>query len=288
MTSKTVLITGCSSGFGRAMVTKFLENGWTVFATMRRADERRGIFEKELQEYGERLSILELDVTCVADRFAVAEALKGGLDCLINNAGYMLLGALEDCSEEEIRSQFEVNFFAAALFTQELLPKLRERKGTVINISSVFGFLTWPLSSVYCASKYALEGLTESLRQELKPFGVKVSLIEPGSHRTGLVENLRWGSKQKNDNSLYRVETQQYKNLRSKMKDEKTFATNDVVNLALRIAQQKFPPLRVQAGKGIGLMYRLTRWFPQWIGNSFMNWLARRAFRKASIELHKG
>lgn len=149
------------------MTTKFLENGWTVYATMRRANERRAIFEKELATHGNQLYILELDVTSTEDRRAVANALPKGLDCLINNVGCMFLGALEDCAEEEIRAQFEVNFFAPTLLTQELLPQLREQKGTVINVSSVFGFLTWPLSSVYCASKYALEGLTESLRQEL-------------------------------------------------------------------------------------------------------------------------
>ncbi len=281
MQTKTVLITGCSSGFGKAMVTKFLEDGWEVYATMRRANERQNIFLKELKRYKSHLKILELDVTSTSDRKNLARSLPKNLNCLINNAGYMLLGALEDCTEEEIRAQLEVNFLGATLLIQELLPQLRAGKGSIINISSVFGFLTWPLSSIYCASKFALEGLTESLRQELKPFGIKVSLIEPGSHRTNLMENLRWGSKHAKGKSLYTTETQQYKNLRGQMKDDTAFASNDVANLTLKIAQKKSPPLRVQAGKGMSITYRISRWFPQLIGNSLMDWLARKAWKSS-------
>lgn len=284
MKPRVVLITGCSSGFGRRMVTKFLEDGWMVYATLRRAEDRRILFEDELKRYADRLSIGELDVTSAPDRRAMADVVrqKGlGLDCVVNNAGYMLLGALEDASEDQMRRQFDVNFFGSALLIQELLPYVRESKGTIINVSSVFGFATWPLTSVYCASKYALEGLSESLYQELKPYGVRVTLLEPGSHRTALMENLQWGNRLQGTSSVYQNETVRYRQFREKLRAQSLIEADDVAAAAVRVARKKFPPLRVQVGRGSAIIYRLTRLFPELIGVRLMGYIAKRAVKYA-------
>lgn len=281
---KTVLITGCSSGFGRQMVTRFLEDGWIVFATMRQMEKRREIFAEELKTYGERLILMNMEVTSASERKALAEAIgkKGlGLDCLINNAGFMLLGALENTSEEQVRKQFEVNFFGPVFLIQELLPFLRQKKGIIINLSSVFGFLTWPLSSIYCASKYALEAVSESLWQELRAQEIRVVIFEPGSHGgTALADNQQWAELSK-EPLLYERAIENYKNLRKMQRDDNKASTDKVAKAAVRVAGEKSPSLKIQFGKGMSLAYRLTRWFPELIGVRLMSWVVKKAFGRA-------
>src|SRR5262245_19631363 len=196
MSDKTILITGCSSGFGRLVIPEFLREGWHVIATMRDAANRKGIFNEELNGYRDALSLLSLDVTNEAERAAaknfIEEKFGGKLDCLVNNAGYGLFGAVEDLSEAQIREQMEVNFFGLVLLTQMLLPQLRKASGRIINLSSVLGFTGMPMSAMYCASKFAVEGFSEGLYHELKPHGVQVALVEPGAFRTNFAEKLTW------------------------------------------------------------------------------------------------
>lgn len=282
--SRTVLITGCSSGFGHEMVTVFLNHGWTVLATLRRANDRREIFNKELEIYGERLCVLELDVTSSSDRRDVLEALESRgekLDCLVNNAGQMLLGALEDLSDEQLRQQMEVNFFAVASMMREFLPVLRRSKGTIINVSSIFGFTTWPLTSAYCASKYAVEGLTQSVGQELEEHGVKVALIQPGSHSgTLLNESAIWGKFSNETDGPYAAQTHGYRAFRSKLSKRERGAPIDVAEVALQIAESSSPPLRTQVGSAVWAMDKIGRFFPEWLNYKMMGNLARRTFRK--------
>lgn len=267
-----VLITGCSSGFGRRMVTHFLEAGWTVVATLRNAKERQKNFTSELKKYGDRLMLVEFDVTSPKDRAAVTKIIrqKGKLDALVNNAGFMLLGAFEETTEEQMRRQFDVNFWGVALLIQDMLPFLRQSKGIIINISSIFGVLTWPLSSLYCASKHALEGLSASLKQELKPHGVRVALIEPGSHgATDLGNNTQWAHRIL-ENSIYQNQTTNYRQLRENLRNEKTDANEKVARLTVKIAHQKSPRLHHPVGRGMTWVYRLVHWFPEWVGVRLM------------------
>lgn len=265
-------------------MTRFLEDGWMVFATMREAEKRRSIFAEELKAYGERLIIMELEVTLAQDRKTVAEAIekKGlGLDCLVNNAGYMLLGALENTSEEQMRKQFEVNFFGPVFLIQELLPFLRRNKGVIINLSSVFGFLTWPLSSIYCASKYALEAISESLWQELRKQEIRVVIFEPGSHGgTALADNQQWSDLLR-EPVLYQQSTKNYCDLRKMQRQDNAASTDKVAKAAVMVAGKKSPPLRIQFGQGMSLAYRLTRWFPEWIGVRLMSLGVKKAFLRA-------
>ena len=176
---KTVLITGCSSGIGRATAKLFQRNGWRVVATLRHPDQ-----ETELKKLDDVI-LLPLDVndaTSVGN--AVNQALKkcGQIDVLINNAGYALMGAFENASEEQIRRQFDTNVFGLMRVTRALLPHFRQRKaGLIINVASMAGRLPIPLMSVYNGSKWAVQGFSECLTYELAPFNIQVKIVEPGA-----------------------------------------------------------------------------------------------------------
>lgn len=226
---RKVLITGATSGFGKLLVDAFLTNGDFVIASGRQLNSRPEIFENERVKYSRRFLEIEMDVT-LADQVQQAASLikqkLGHIDILINNAGFGLFGALEDIQDPEIRYQMEVNFFGTVSVTRAFLPMLRIARGKIFNFSSVFGFMGFPLTSLYCASKFAVEGLTESLRGELAPHGVQVCLIEPGGYRTNFGKNLSWS--QADPDSIYHVQMKNYRMihecfLRKKLKNLKKF-----------------------------------------------------------------
>ena len=179
---KTVLITGASSGFGKDSVRLFREKGWNVVATMRSPEK-----EQELTGLSGVL-VTKLDVTDKATiTSAITKALDtfGQIDVLVNNAGYGALGVLEAASDEEIRRQLEVNLFGLIAVTKAVLPGMRANKsGVIVNVSSMGGRITFPFSTLYHATKFAVEGLTESLQYELAPFGIRTKIIEPGGYKT--------------------------------------------------------------------------------------------------------
>jgi NAD(P)-dependent dehydrogenase (short-subunit alcohol dehydrogenase family) len=175
---KNVLITGCSSGYGRATALHFLERGWNVVATMRTPGKAQGFPDSE------RLRLFPLDVT---DRASIAEAIRGGiaafggLDVVVNNAGIGLFSAFEATPERTIREVFETNTFGVMAVTQAIIPHFRERRaGTIVNVTSSVGIAPMPLVSAYVASKFAIEGFTEALSYELAAFGVSAKIVEPG------------------------------------------------------------------------------------------------------------
>jgi NAD(P)-dependent dehydrogenase (short-subunit alcohol dehydrogenase family) len=170
---KTVLITGCSSGYGLETACHFHAQGWTVIATMR--TPREGILPKS-----ERLRVLALDVT---DPRSIEAALKasGPIDVLVNNAGIGFMAALEATPMAKVRQIFETNTFGVMAMTQAVLPQFRARRsGVVVNVTSSVTLAPMPLVSVYTASKTAIEGFTASLAHELQAFNVRVKLVEPG------------------------------------------------------------------------------------------------------------
>ncbi|MDB5156608.1 MAG: family oxidoreductase [Mucilaginibacter sp.] len=179
---KTVLITGASSGFGRAAANLFHQNGWNVIATMRSPEK-----ENELTALTD-VFVAKLDVTDKATiKTTIAQGIEkfGKIDVLVNNAGYGALGALEPATEENIKKQFDVNVFGLIAVTQAVLPGMREQKnGVIINVSSVGGRVTFPFSSLYHATKFAVEGLTESIQYELNPLGIRLKIVEPGGYKT--------------------------------------------------------------------------------------------------------
>jgi NAD(P)-dependent dehydrogenase (short-subunit alcohol dehydrogenase family) len=183
-TSRVWFITGASSGFGRAIADAALEAGDSVVATSRRTESLAYADEHE------RAHAVALDVTDAGQRdAAVAEALErfGRVDVLVNNAGRTQVGAVEETTDDELRALFELHFFAPAALTRVVLPHMRRQGGgAIVQMSSVGGQVTAPGFSAYCATKFALEGLTETLRDEVAPFGIHTMIVEPGAFRTGL------------------------------------------------------------------------------------------------------
>lgn len=175
---KTVLITGASQGLGRESAKKFANEGWNVIASMRSPEE-----EKELNQL-DNVLVVRLDVQNeqdIKDALAAGIAKFGRIDTLINNAGYGVFGPFELATAEQIRAQFDVNVFGVMNLTKAILPHFRENKGgTIINISSMGGRVAFPVTSLYHATKFALEGFTESLMYELMPFNIGLKLVEPG------------------------------------------------------------------------------------------------------------
>lgn len=180
--SKTILITGASSGIGKAAAKRFQAAGWNVVATMRSPENENEL--KSLESvFVTRLDVLDLPSIQAAVKDSVAHF--GQLDVLLNNAGYGAYGPLEATPIEKIRRQFDVNVIGVLATTQAVLPYFRsQRSGTIINISSIGGKITFPLGSLYHGTKFAVEGLSESLHFELMPLGVHVKLIEPGMVKT--------------------------------------------------------------------------------------------------------
>ena len=180
--SKTVLITGSSSGIGAASVKLFQEKGWNVVASMRSPEKNKQFSDLP------NVLVLRLDVTdaeSIVSALAQAEERFGHIDVLVNNAGYGMVGAFEASTEEGVERQFATNVFGLMNVTRAALPAMRQRgNGVIINVSSVGGKLTFPLYSVYHATKFAVEGFSESLHYELSTFGIKVKLIEPGPIKT--------------------------------------------------------------------------------------------------------
>ena len=179
---KTILITGASTGIGNATARHFQAAGWNVAATMRKPESASDLAALE------RTIVLSLDVT---DRASIAAAVDatiakfGAIDVLLNNAGYGLAGPLEAVTPAQLERQFATNVFGPIYTTQACLPHLRARKaGVIINVSSIGGRLVFPFNSLYHGTKFAIEGMSESLALELAPHGIQVKLIEPGGVRT--------------------------------------------------------------------------------------------------------
>jgi NAD(P)-dependent dehydrogenase (short-subunit alcohol dehydrogenase family) len=205
-TQKVALVTGSSSGIGLETSLLLARNGFQTFATMRNIDkgnEIRAIAAREELH----VKIVQLDVT---DDISVKSAIEkilsesGRIDVLINNAGYGLGGAFEDSSMSEIKAQYETNVFGLVRVTQAVLPGMRkQRSGTIVNISSGAGRSGYPGGSIYVSSKFAIEGLSESIAFELEPFGIRVILVEPGVIRTNFANGMVIAKKAQDPNSPY-------------------------------------------------------------------------------------
>ena len=203
---KIAVVTGTSSGIGFETALALAREGYYTYATMR--DTTKSDKIKELgQKENLNIDVLELDVD---DENSVKTAIqkildqKQRIDVLVNNAGWGLWGCVEDVSVDEFKAQFDTNFFSIIRLIQEVGPTMRKQgSGTIVNISSVVGRIGFPASPAYISSKFALEGLSESLRFELAPFGVNVVIIEPGVIKTNFMKNLRMAEKAESD-SVYR------------------------------------------------------------------------------------
>jgi NAD(P)-dependent dehydrogenase (short-subunit alcohol dehydrogenase family) len=183
--SKVWFITGTSSGFGRELAEQILAKGDKVVATARKPEVLQDLIEK----YPETARAVKLDVTNETNvKNAIAETIKefGRIDVLINNAGYAIVGAIEEVTNEQAKQQFDTNVFGVLNVTREALPILRKQKGGhIVNVGSLVGISAFPSFGLYSASKFALEGLSESLAAEVAPHGIKTMIVEPGPFHTG-------------------------------------------------------------------------------------------------------
>tara|TARA_B100000424_G_scaffold152232_1_gene116201 strand:- start:1844 stop:2698 length:855 start_codon:yes stop_codon:yes gene_type:complete len=194
---KVVIITGASRGFGELIAKKFQKENFQVIATMRNIDSSPSL--KKL----ENLDIKKLDVTVKSDIKNVVDYTVekyGRIDILINNAGYGAFGFLEEASDEEIRNQFNVNYFGLIDCIKGVLPQMRKQKdGVIVNISSIAGRFGLPFTSLYNSSKFAVEGLTECLHYELSLFGIDIKTVAPGSFRTGFHDSINFTEDEKKE-----------------------------------------------------------------------------------------
>ncbi|MFY3740698.1 MAG: NAD(P)-dependent dehydrogenase (short-subunit alcohol dehydrogenase family) [Candidatus Nitrosomirales archaeon] len=203
---KVAIVTGSSNGIGLATSVLLARNNIYTYASMRnlaKANSIREIAKKENLP----LETIQLDVT---DDTSVKDAVnkvleeKKTIDVLVNNAGYGLMGCVEDLSMEEVKAQFETNLFGVIRVTQAVLPAMRRQKhGMIVNVSSIAGRVGFPATSAYIGSKFALEGLSESMRYELEPFGVKVVIVEPGAIRSNFINAMALAEKASDPNSPY-------------------------------------------------------------------------------------
>lgn len=247
------LITGTSSGFGLLTALTLASKGYQVVATMRDLS-RQGELVRQAEEAGvlKRIHLMTLDVTdSVSIESAVSAVLDrfGRIDVLVNNAGFAVGGFVEEVSMEEWRRQMDTNFFGLVEVTKSVLPVMRQQgEGSIINVSSVSGLLGFPGYAPYAASKFAVEGFSESLRQELLPYGIRVILVEPGSFRTPI-----WGkgidSIMTRDHSPYKRQLDEVLRY-SRLTAETAPDPRQVAELIGRLVLKRSPKLRYPIGKG--------------------------------------
>lgn len=254
--TRIAVVTGSSSGIGFETALLLARSGFHTYATMRNLEKSKSITEIANTEKLP-LQVVQLDVN---DDISVKNAIdkivsaaeNKRIDALVNNAGYGLFGPLEDTSIEEIKTQFETNFFGVIRVTQQVLPVMRKQNsgGTIVNVSSVGGRIGVPVLSAYQSTKFALEGLSESMSYELEPFGIRVVIIEPGFIRTNIVNSSTSAQKALDPKSPYFPLTQKVKNHFKSMMENASSSSppEEVAKVILQAITSKNPQLRYTVG----------------------------------------
>jgi NAD(P)-dependent dehydrogenase (short-subunit alcohol dehydrogenase family) len=260
-THHVAVVTGSSSGIGFEIALMLARNGFQTYATMRnlaKSENIKSIASKENLP----IHIEQLDVT---DNKSVTNAIQAivskadRIDVLVNNAGYALTGAFEDLAIEEIKTQYETNLFGLIRTTQAVLPIMRKQKsGTIVNISSGAGRFGYPGGSAYVSTKFAVEGLSESMTYELEPFGIKVILIEPGVIKTNIANGMVIAKKSQNPNSPYSQIMQKMSTSFEHML-ENASSPDLVAKVVLQAVTSENPSLRYLAGKDVEMWIESKR-----------------------------
>jgi NAD(P)-dependent dehydrogenase (short-subunit alcohol dehydrogenase family) len=245
------LVTGSSSGIGFETALLLARAGFHTYASMRNLEKSKNITEIANTEKLP-LQVVQLDVNddrSVKDAIDKIVAEKERIDVLVNNAGYGLFGSLEDISIEEIKAQFETNFFGVIRVTQQVLPVMRKQKsGTIVNVSSVGGRIGVPILSAYQSTKFALEGLSESMLYELEPFRIRVVIIEPGFIRTNIINSSTSAKKALDPKSPYFSLMQKVENHFKSMMENESSPPEEVAKVILQAATSENPQLRYTVG----------------------------------------
>lgn len=280
MNKKIAVITGASSGFGLLTTLELAKKDYLVIATMRHLEKQVELISQATKlNLQQHIQVQQLDVTDQNSIHNFQLFLKeiNRIDLLINNAGYATGGFIEELPVEDYRKQFETNLFGAISITQLVLPFMREQKsGKIINISSISGQVGFPGLSPYVSSKYALEGWSESLRLEVKPFGIDVALLEPGSYNTNIWEVGKQLAENQSDT------TSPYKEYMDKIQKHINNGNDtlgnpiDVANKIVEIAEARRTTLRYPIGKGVKFMIFAKKVLP-W---RLWEFLVLRSFKK--------
>ncbi|HJU34166.1 MAG TPA: SDR family oxidoreductase [Nitrososphaera sp.] len=251
------VVTGSSTGIGFETSLTLARNGFHTYATMRRLEGSKGSDYLTDMAKTENLPIQSIQLDVDNDN-SVSEAIntimkeRGRIDIVINNAGYALAGPFEETSMAEIRAQFETNFFGAVRVMQAVIPKMREqRSGKIFNITSMGGRIAVPLDSIYHGTKFALEGLSESLQYELEPFGIKFVLIEPGAVNSNFWRNLKISSKTSSPDNIGSPYKQIVSNVSASFRqmEQNTIHPSEVAKVILQAVLSANPDFRYVVGK---------------------------------------
>ncbi len=250
---KVAVVTGSSSGLGYEISLMLARNGFLTYATMRNLNKSENIKSIASKE-NLPIRINQLDVT---DDVSVKDAVQailsetGRIDVLVNNAGYVLSGAFEDLAMDEIKTQYDTNVFGLIRITQAVLPIMRRQKsGIIVNISSGAGRFGYPGQSAYISTKFAVEGLSESMSYELEPFGIKVVVVEPGVIRTNIVSGMVVAKKSQDPNSPYLQIIQKMATVLENMMENGS-PPDLVAKVVLNAVTNESPTLRYLAGKDV-------------------------------------
>ena len=258
-TGKNIVITGASSGIGLASARLLAQKGGNVYALSRRArtGERTNCGRGRIIEVGCDVT----DSRSVREAFEYIFSDAENIYGLVNCAGTGIAGAVEETSEEELSGQLDCNLYGPLRALREALGRMRKQgEGRVVNMSSVGGLIGLPFQGMYSASKFALEGMTEALRNELRPFGIRVCLIEPGDVRTGFTRSRRYTARTR-ESEVYRRELCSAVNAMS-VSEEKGMPPEKVARLVLRALSMKNPPVRMAAGGGYKALCFIKRFLP--------------------------
>lgn len=246
---KIALVTGCSSGIGFETALALSRDGYFTYASMRNIGKASQI-EQIAKKENLNLKVIQLDVD---DKDSIKNAVsqilkeKSRIDVLVNNAGYGIFGCLEDISVEELKEQFETNFFGIVRLIHETAPVMRKQKsGAIVNISSVAGRIGFPGSPAYISSKFALEGLSESLRYELAPFGVNIIIIEPGVIKSNFFKSMKFPKNPKPDSPYKELTDKVVGGI--KMMAEMGTSPKDVADTIIKVLKEKNPLPRYPVG----------------------------------------
>lgn len=247
---KVAVVTGSSSGIGLETSLLLARNGYRTFATVRNLDKANAI--RNISDKGELpIHVVELDVNSDKSVNAAIDKINDEskrIDVLVNNAGYSLIGALEDLSMDEIKAQFETNLFGTIRVMKAVLPIMRKQKGgTIVNVSSMAGRVGFPLFPVYSGTKFALEGVSESIRLETDPLGIKIVLVEPGTIRSNFASNAIIGQKAAEPNSPYASLMETLQKATARFIDQGT-PPEEVAKVILKAVTIDNPDLRYLVG----------------------------------------
>ena len=253
---QVALITGCSSGIGYETALMLARNGYHTFATMRNPKKSDSLL-KTSEEEKLPLSVIELDVNDGMSIEKAVDQVKNEakrIDVLINNAGYGLVGFFEDLSLDEIKNQFETNFFGVLNITKMIIPIMRSQKsGTIINISSGAGQVEFPGISAYVSTKFAVEGFSESLTYELSPFGIKVIIIEPGVIKTSFFNNCTISEQSTKSGSPYSPSLDKLQKDIDMMHEHAT-SPIEVAKMILQVVRTDEPKQRYIVGNDVAMI----------------------------------